>query len=223
MSKIDIIEQLLAQGMEFDFNEVIISLVLSLTLTYILGKVYIKYGRTLSNRSQFANNLLLIGVTTTIVISIIKSSLALSLGLVGSLSIIRFRTAIKEPEELAFLFITIAIGLGCGAYHWWLTTTSLIIVITVITIRGLTRKKEYYENMIITVSTLETPKINLKKITEILANNCDQVKLKRYDLKEDEIEASYLINIKSLNKLNEIKDRIKELSKNANITYLDNE
>ena len=44
-----------------------------------------------------------------------KSSLALSLGLVGALSIVRFRTPIKEPEELAYLFISIAMGLGLGA------------------------------------------------------------------------------------------------------------
>ena len=50
-----------------------------------------------------------------IIITIVKSSLALSLGLVGALSIVRFRTAIKDPEELSFLFISIAIGLGMGA------------------------------------------------------------------------------------------------------------
>ena len=50
-----------------------------------------------------------------IIITIVKSSIALSLGLVGALSIVRFRAAIKEPEELTFLFICIAIGVGLGA------------------------------------------------------------------------------------------------------------
>ena len=54
-------------------------------------------------------------VATVVVISIVKSSLALSLGLVGALSIVRFRSAIKEPEELAYLFLSIGIGLGLGA------------------------------------------------------------------------------------------------------------
>ena len=57
----------------------------------------------------------LITMTTMLIISIVKSSLALSLGLVGALSVIRFRAAIKEPEELTYLFLTIAIGLGFGA------------------------------------------------------------------------------------------------------------
>ena len=50
-----------------------------------------------------------------VVITIVKSSLALSLGLVGALSIVRFRTPIKETEELIMLFINLAIGLGLGA------------------------------------------------------------------------------------------------------------
>ena len=54
-------------------------------------------------------------MTTMFIITIIKSSLVLSLGLIGALSIIRFRTAIKEPEELTYLFLAIAIGLGLGA------------------------------------------------------------------------------------------------------------
>ena len=54
-------------------------------------------------------------LTVFMVITVVKSSLALSLGLVGALSIVRFRTPIKEPEELGYLFLTIAIGLGFGA------------------------------------------------------------------------------------------------------------
>ena len=50
-----------------------------------------------------------------LIIFVVKSSLALSLGLVGALSIVRFRSAIKEPEELTFLFLNIALGIGFGA------------------------------------------------------------------------------------------------------------
>ena len=57
------------------------------------------------------------------VIVVVKSSLALSLGLVGALSIVRFRTPIKEPEELGYLFLTIAIGLGFGAGYSIITIT----------------------------------------------------------------------------------------------------
>ena len=62
--------------------------------------VYAKYGNSLSNRKKLMQTFVLISVTVMLVISIVKSSLALSLGLVGALSIVRFRAAIKEPEEL---------------------------------------------------------------------------------------------------------------------------
>ena len=89
---------------------IVFNLFLSAVLSLILGWVYTKYGSALSNRKQFARNFLPITMTTMFIITIVKSSLALSLGLIGALSIIRFRTAIKEPEELSYLFLTIAIG-----------------------------------------------------------------------------------------------------------------
>lgn len=60
-----------------------------------------------------------------LVIFVVKSSLALSLGLVGALSIVRFRTPIKGPEELVYLFLSIAIGLGFGAGFTNLTTLTI--------------------------------------------------------------------------------------------------
>jgi len=72
----------------------------------------------------------LIGLTVFMVITVVKSSLALSLGLVGALSIVRFRTPIKEPEELGYLFLTIAIGLGLGAGFEMITifvTTAILL------------------------------------------------------------------------------------------------
>ena len=94
-----------------------VGLSLATILGLILAKVYINYANVMSNRKTMAFNLLLLVLITSLVISIVKSSLALSLGLVGALSIVRFRTAIKEPEELIYLFIAIAIGLGIGANH----------------------------------------------------------------------------------------------------------
>ena len=63
-----------------------------------------------------------------------KSSLALSLGLVGALSIVRFRAAIKEPEELVYLFLIIAIGLGCGANQLIITTIGIIFALVLIVV-----------------------------------------------------------------------------------------
>ena len=74
----------------------------------------------------------MVGITTFIIISIVKSSLALSLGLVGALSIIRFRTAIKEPEELGYFFMAISIGLGLGANQLYPTIIGFVVLVMVI-------------------------------------------------------------------------------------------
>ena len=87
--------------------EFFINIMIAALLSLVLGWVYSKYGNSLSNRKQFSKNFVLISMTTMFVITIVKSSLALSLGLVGALSIVRFRAAIKEPEELGFLFLAI--------------------------------------------------------------------------------------------------------------------
>lgn len=73
-------------------------------------------------------------LTTLLVISVVKSSLALSLGLVGALSIVRFRTPIKEPEELAYIFLAIAIGLALGADQREVAVISLPIILLVISL-----------------------------------------------------------------------------------------
>ena len=105
------------------------NLVLAAALAHILAVFYVKYGASLSNRRDFGNNFILITMTTMLIITIIKSSLALSLGLIGALSIVRFRAAIKEPEELSFLFLAIAVGLGLGAQQRLVTLAAFSIIL----------------------------------------------------------------------------------------------
>lgn len=95
-----------------------------------------------SNRTLFASNFLLFSVAIYLIITTIKSSLALSLGLVGALSIIRFRTAIKEPEQIIFLLGLTAISISLAAEQFIISTISAIVFsIIVITRYNATYKK----------------------------------------------------------------------------------
>ncbi|MEO1895580.1 MAG: DUF4956 domain-containing protein, partial [Methylococcales bacterium] len=98
-----------------DLTLLLINLIIGTILALILRFHFRRFGSTLSNREEFAMVFPFILLTTILIITVVKSSLALSLGLVGALSIVRFRTPIKEPEELAYLFLSIAMGLGLGA------------------------------------------------------------------------------------------------------------
>ena len=120
--------------------DLFINLVLTSALCFILSLFYIKFSTTLTNKEYLAKNFIIIGVTTTLIIAIIKFSLALSLGLVGALSIVRFRAAIKEPEELAYLFLTIAIGLGFGSGNRMATIIAFSIILLLLFVYRLFNK-----------------------------------------------------------------------------------
>ncbi len=98
----------LNSNINIDIGNFFIALLLSLILSYLVKLTYIKVGRALNDKDYFSDTFIPLAIITTLVITVIKFSLALSLGLVGALSIVRFRAAIKEPEELVYLFFVIA-------------------------------------------------------------------------------------------------------------------
>ena len=119
-------------NIQIDLNGFILSLICSVILSLLIQLFYMKFSSTLSNRMNFSKNFVILGTTTCIIIVIVKNSLALSLGLVGALSIVRFRAAIKEPEELVYLFLIIAVGLGCGAGQIKVITIGILTSLLVI-------------------------------------------------------------------------------------------
>ncbi len=108
------------------------SLLTAAILGFLINLFYLKYSNPLSNKQEFSKNFIVLSTTTCLVITIVKSSLALSLGLVGALSIVRFRAAIKEPEELIYLFLAIAAGLGTGAGQIKITAFGVISILLII-------------------------------------------------------------------------------------------
>ena len=216
----DTFEEFLTNApIQVDLPYLVLALIVSAILSFILAKVYVRYGTSISNKEKFSGNFILLTATTTLVIMIIKSSLALALGLVGALSIVRFRAAIKEPEELAFLFLCIAIGLGLGAGQLRTTVVAFAIITLFISGRYFLHKKESGQNLYLTVSGKN---ISLKKIVEILKRNSLAVQLKRFDeLEDNSLEASFLVDFKSFSQLEKAKEELNSLSKSVSINYLD--
>lgn len=102
-------------GQNVDASTLCVYLVLGGILALYCRFLYRRCGASASDSDSITRVFPLLTLVTTAVIAVVKSSLALSLGLVGALSIVRFRAAIKEPEELVYLFLCIAIGLSLGA------------------------------------------------------------------------------------------------------------
>ena len=203
--------------------EFIFSLALTAITAYILKKVYVRFGQTLSNRSIFGNTFVPMAMTTMVVITIVKSSLALSLGLVGALSIVRFRAAIKEPEELVYLFICIAIGLGYGANQINVTIVGfLMIVIAITLIRRSAYKVEKSNVMYLTISKKSKTRLDIEKILEVLERNSFEVDLKRLDESPTANEVSFITSFQAKTQLLELREALYKLDNQLEVTFLDN-
>ena len=173
----------------------IINLILTGLLSYILGKIYIRYGMSLSNRKDFARNFVLLGLATMLIITIVQSSLALSLGLIGALSIVRFRAAIKEPEELIYLFLTIAIGLGMGANQRFKTVIAFIAISLIIWLSSKVSKKTQDKQGYLTLSSKKPDLWSIQTINDLIEQESDDFKLRRFDKMENFLEALFLVTL----------------------------
>ena len=126
----------LNSNIDINFTNFLIGISLSLILAYAVKYTYIKAGRALNDKNHFSDTFIPLAIITTLVITVVKFSLALSLGLVGALSIVRFRAAIKEPEELVYLFLVISIGLANGANQFLLSIIATLIIVTFLLLRN---------------------------------------------------------------------------------------
>lgn len=201
--------------------KLVLSLGIAALLGVILGQVYIHFGQSLSNRRLFARNFLVLVVTTTLVISIVRSSLALSLGLVGALSIVRFRAAIKEPEELAFLFLAISIGLGLGAGQALVTVVALTIILGLIVIRGLSRQSPTQPNLYLTVTSPAAANLGAERILQVLTGIGATASLKRFDRTPESLETAFLVDFKQVAHLEQFTNQICEISPEVKVICMD--
>ena len=107
---------LLAQSnfVEEDFFAIMVAFAACVAMSFIVREFYIRRSFSLTGKSHIGSILPILSAVIFMVILVVKSSLALSLGLVGALSIVRFRTPVKSPLELTIFFLLITIGIACS-------------------------------------------------------------------------------------------------------------
>jgi len=222
MNKWDLFQKFLITSEEqIQVPDFLINSVILILLMLGLEYTYRKCGKSLSNRRAFSANFILIGFATMLIISVVKSSLALSLGLVGALSIVRFRAAIKEPEELAYLFLLISLSLGLGANLRLVTLVAYAVIVAVIWIRFFVEKKSAINNLFITISD-NANKISLTNIEPILSKYFKKYQIKRLDEDKDSFETSFLIESNKLSEIENCKKDLQQISSSVKITFIDN-
>ncbi len=213
----------LNSNIQIDFGNFFLALLLSLILSLIVKFTYLKVGRALNDKDYFSDIFIPLALITTLVITVIKFSLALSLGLVGALSIVRFRAAIKEPEELVYLFFVIAIGLANGANQFLLSFISTLIIVFFLFIRNYFKNKKIddtnfeSDSNIISINILNDSK-NIDVIIDDIKKDLKFLKLKSVNI--EKTKSNYIFwyepnNNKSMSLLKKISSHCNE---NINIS-----
>ena len=199
--------------------ELLPNLLLAALLSYALSLVYRRFGQSLSNKRTFAATFLPITMTTAMIIAILQTNIVLSLGLVGALSIIRFRTAIKEPEELTYIFFCIAIGLGTGAGQRGLTLLGFGIVTAVLCGRGLLDRQDDVKRLLLTVTGPR--QLDVERVIDTLKTGCSFVDLKRLEDVAETVEAVFVVDLDDVAALTAVRTRLHDLDDDLEMAFVD--
>ena len=210
---------------EIDLSLIVLNLLFAFLISLLIKFHYKKCSTTLTNRDDFSNLFPFITLTIVLVIYIVKSSIALSLGLVGALSIVRFRTPIKEPEELAYLFICIAAGLGYGANQTIPTTVAVLVILLLVYLVKIKKIRTDNKNIFLNLEIEKKDEINTSEITKninkILKTENDNFNLVKLDISDDILQATYILNIKNLDKLELINNSLQSKYPHVKINFVD--
>lgn len=177
---------------EFSVGAAVFSLLSALLIGLSIFYIYKKTFSGVMYSRPFNTSLVMLTVLTTFVILAVTSNVVLSLGMVGALSIVRFRTAIKDPLDLVFLFWAIGSGIILGAGLYILAYVGSVFIAGLLFL--LTSRNESEEPFILMVDLKdETTEIAAE---EILGNRIDRMRLKSKTIANGQPELIYEINVK---------------------------
>lgn len=177
----------------------VLDMVLALLLAFGIGMfIFLIYKKTFSGvmySSNFGVTLVALTMITTLVILAVTSNIVLSLGMVGALSIVRFRTAIKEPLDIAFLFWSIAAGIVLAAGLIPLAVFGSVVIGLIILVFA--NKKAYYNPyMVVIRCDNHESEVNA---SEFLKNQVQRFVVKSKTAQKDMIELNIEIRMKGDN------------------------
>ncbi len=169
-------------------------MLLSFILALLVSQLYRRTHTGMGWEPSFLATLVLLAPVVALVMLFIQGDLVLSLGLVGSLSIIRFRTPIKDARDMVFLFWVIAIGLGTGTLYWTLTAaaTALLAVLTLLLYRlytGDTPRAHY-----VLVASGGHP-MNPEAMEDVLHRFCSSINLRSHEMQDERWEAVFELRL----------------------------
>ena len=210
----DIFDFSLLQLSTTTISQFIIGFIVTIVLSLIVKIIYEKFSNSVSNKKIISNSFPLFSVAIFLIVITIKTSIVLSLGLVGALSIIRFRTAIKEAEQIVYFLILTAISISTAASSY-IFPFLLVVFVYIYNYIGSSRKSNnvYSVNDQLVINVREISNENIEDIIMMLNNNDVNVEVQSINkqesntviaLKLSDFDLSYLTNVEQFLTKNKI-------------------
>lgn len=175
--------------------DMVVALVLAFGIGMFIFLVYKKTCQSVMYSSSFGTTLVALTMITTVVILAVTSNVVLSLGMVGALSIVRFRTAIKEPLDIAFLFWSISVGIVLAAGMIPLAVIGSIVIGIILLV--FVNKKSHCNPYIVVLSC--TDSVAEKNAKAFLENQVQKCVVKSKTASKGQIELNLEIRMKNDN------------------------
>lgn len=206
------LEEFSALSLGDAMTAIALAFVLSLFIVFVYRVTYagVNYSKS------FAGCMIMLSMVTTVMILVISSNVVLSLGMVGALSIVRFRTAVKEPADTAFLFWAIATGIICGAGYVTLSVL-MTLLLGVLFVAMFAFGKSQKTNSYMVVVRYEGESEVEKKLSELPGY---RLKNKSMNMQYTEVVAEVRIGANNMKRVNALKniEGVKEISIMASVS-----
>src|SRR5678815_4438589 len=124
----DFLKQVIADNPEVHPMDVLFRLVAALVLGWVVAAIYRRTRHSAEIASSFPVTLVLLSVLIAMVTQIIGSNVARAFSLVGALSIVRFRTVVRDTQDTAYVIFSVAVGMAVGAATLWVAVAGIVVV-----------------------------------------------------------------------------------------------
>ncbi len=195
----DILAYLNAEATTVGIQQIFISFLVALVLGLLVFLAYKCCHSGTAYNGRFNTSLIILTLVSTLVMSVIGSNVALSLGMVGALSIVRFRTAIKDPRDTTYIFWCIAVGICCGVQSYMIAFVGSGVIFLTMLLFSIVKSNDRY----LVIAELSTEEQNkFEKEVQIYFNG--KAKFSMQNVNESSVEYIYEV---SENLLNEAKKK----------------
>jgi len=218
-----VIENASSNGADFNIQSVLLSLLLAFILGQLLAWVYYITHNGLSYSRSFVQSLILITVVISMVMSTIAGSFVVAVGLMGALSVIRFRNIIKDTRDIAFIFCSLVIGMATGAQRYDLAIIGTIVICLVILYLYVTDFGSHQPHNAFLRFSMNghiTSDHSVIKILNKFCSNHTMISSQDGDFGDTNVEYSYQIMIKNVSKNEQMVAELQKVgdAKNLNLT-----